>query len=121
MNRDHLVVELLRHHQDSTLWVQMEELGAVLMEAAVDGEHQFAIGVGVLRADLQDVLPGGRVLGNPYLKTHGNTGGNGGSYSSGNEKENKCRKQWGWKMDIKMSSWTFTFQFEHNFYSQKAV
>lgn len=67
MNRDHLVVELLRHHQDSTLWVQMEELGAVWMKAAVDGVHQFTVGVGILRADLQDVLPRGGILRNPHL------------------------------------------------------
>lgn len=67
MNRDHLVVELLRHHQDSTLWVQMEELGAVWMKAAVDGVHQFTVGVGILCADLQDVLPRGGILRNPHL------------------------------------------------------
>lgn len=34
----------------------------------MDGEHQLAVDVGVLRADLQDVLPRGRVLGNPHLE-----------------------------------------------------
>lgn len=57
MNRDHLVVELLCHHQDAALWVQMEELGAIWVEAAVDGVHQFTVGVCVLGTDLQDVLP----------------------------------------------------------------
>lgn len=65
---DGLVVELLRHHQDSALWVQVEELGAVRVEAAVDGEHQLTVGVCVLSVDLQDVLPRGRVLGYPHLK-----------------------------------------------------
>lgn len=68
MNRDGFIVQLLRHHQDSTLWVQMEELGAVWMEAAVDGVHELTVGVSVLRTDLKDVLPGGCVLRNPHLK-----------------------------------------------------
>lgn len=68
MNSDFLVVQLLGQHQDSALWVQMEEPGAVWMQAAVDGVHQFTIGVHVLRADLQDVLPRRGILRDPHLQ-----------------------------------------------------
>lgn len=68
MNRDHLEVQLLLHHQDSALWIEVEELAAVWMDATVDGEHQLAVGVGVLSVDLQDVLPRGRVLRDPHLR-----------------------------------------------------
>lgn len=71
MDGDHLIVQLLRHHQDAALWVQMEELGAVRVEAALDRVHQLTVGVGVLRADLQDVLPRGGILRNPHLKQTG--------------------------------------------------
>lgn len=77
MNRDPLVVELLRHDQDSALWVQVEQLGAVWMEAAVDGVHQLTVCVGVLSTDLQDVLPRGRILRNPHLQINRDRGGNG--------------------------------------------
>lgn len=66
---DHLIVQLLRHHQDGTLWVQVEELGAGRVEAAVDRVYQFTVGVGVLSADLQNVFPRRRILRNPHLKT----------------------------------------------------
>lgn len=69
MSGDHLVVQHLGHHQDATLWVQVEELGAVRVQAAVDRVHQLTVGVGVLRADLQDVLPRRGVLRDPHLKT----------------------------------------------------
>lgn len=52
MNGDLLVVQLLRHHQHSALRVQVEELGAVRVEAAVDGVNQLAVGVTILSADL---------------------------------------------------------------------
>lgn len=52
MKSDLLVVQLLRHHQHSALRVQVEELGAVRVEAAVDGVNQLAVGVAVLSADL---------------------------------------------------------------------
>lgn len=90
---DHLVVELLRHHQDSTLGVQMEELGAVRVEAAVDGVHQFTVGVGVLRADLQDVFPRRGVLGNPHLK-HTGTDEMMGEVFQGNEKGKRTGNKW---------------------------
>lgn len=63
-----LIVQLLLQHQDSALRVQVEERAAVLVLPAVDGEHQLAVGVSVLGADLQDVLPGRRVLRNPHLQ-----------------------------------------------------
>lgn len=69
MHGDGLVVQLLLQHQDPALWVQVEELGAVGVEAGADGEHQLTVGVRVLSAELQDVLPGGRVLRNPHLET----------------------------------------------------
>lgn len=71
MDGDHLVVQLLRHHQDSTLRVQVEELGALWLQAAVDGVHQLTVGICILRADLQDVLPRRGVLRNPHLKHTG--------------------------------------------------
>lgn len=68
VNGSRLVVQLLLQHQDAAPGVQVEELGAVLTLPAVDGVHQLAVGVGVLGADLQDVLPGRRVLRNPHLQ-----------------------------------------------------
>lgn len=62
-----LVVQLLRHHQNAALGVQMEELGALWVEAAVDGVHQLTVGVSILGTELQDVLPGRRILWNPNL------------------------------------------------------
>lgn len=73
MSGDPLVVQRLGHHQDAALWVQVEELGAVRVQAAVDRVHQLAVGVGVLRADLQDVLPRRGVLRDPHLNTGKNT------------------------------------------------
>lgn len=67
VNGSRLVVQLLFQHQDAAPGVQVEELGAVLLPA-VDGEHQLAVGVSVLGGDLQDVLPGRRVLRNPHLQ-----------------------------------------------------
>lgn len=68
MNGGPLEVQRLGHHQHAALRVQVEELGAVGGNGAVDGEHQLAVGVQVLSADLQDVLPRRRVLGNAHLK-----------------------------------------------------
>lgn len=68
MNGDLLVVQLLRHHQHAALRVQVEELGAVWVEAAVDGVNQLAVVVAIFSADLQDVLPWGGILRNPHLK-----------------------------------------------------
>lgn len=67
MDGARLIVQRLFQHQDSALGVQVEERAAVLVPPAVDGEHQLAVGVRVLGADLQDVLPGRRVLRNPHL------------------------------------------------------
>lgn len=65
---DLLIVQLFSHDQDAALWVKVEVLGAVWVEAAVDGVDQLAVNVRILGVDLQDVLPGRRVLGNPDLK-----------------------------------------------------
>lgn len=98
---DHLIVQLLRHHHHATLWVQMEELGAGRVEAAVDWVHQFTVGVGVLRADLQDVLPRRRILRNPHLKKKTKN-----RYRGGNE---ACfsmywRKRW-WQETTGFEKW----------------
>lgn len=71
---DALIVQCLGQHQHAALWVQVEEAAAVWVQAAVQREHQLAVGIGVLRADLQDVLPRRRVLGDPHLKTEGGGG-----------------------------------------------
>jgi len=95
---DVLVVQpLLRQHQDSALGVQPEEAAAAGVQAAVDGEQQPAVGVGVRGADVQDVLPRGRVLGNPHLE---NTRGGGSRSVQGHEKEETL-----WKRD----TWRSTF------------
>lgn len=41
----------------------------------MDGVHQFTVGVGVVRTDLQDVFPRGSILRNPHLKHTGTDGG----------------------------------------------
>lgn len=74
MSGDALIVQCLGQHQHAALWVQVEEAAAVWVQAAVQREHQLAVGIGVLRADLQDVLPRRRVLGDPHLKTGGGGG-----------------------------------------------
>lgn len=68
MDSGRLIVQLLLQHQDSALGVQVEERAALLVLPVVDGEQQLAVGVGVLGADLQDVLPGRGVLGDPHLR-----------------------------------------------------
>lgn len=68
MDSGRLVVQLLLQHQDSALGVQVEERAALLVLPVVDGEQQLAVGIGVLGADLQDVLPGRGVLRDPHLQ-----------------------------------------------------
>lgn len=72
---DALVVQRLGQNQHAALGVQVEEAAAVGVQAAVQREHQLAVGVGVLCADLQDVLPRRCVFGDPHLKTKGGGGG----------------------------------------------
>lgn len=107
MNSDHLVVELLSQHQDAALWVQMEELGAVWMQAPVDGVHQFTVGVGVLGADLLDVFPRWGILRDPHLKH---------TVGEKNKQKNKHRKQAGLKNEI-LNTEVLDFQFKHNLHS----
>lgn len=52
MDRDLLIIQLFRHHQNATLGVQMEELCAVWVAAAVDGVDQLTVGVSILGAEL---------------------------------------------------------------------
>lgn len=90
MSGDPLVVQRLGHHQDAALWVQVEELGAVRVQAAVDRVHQLTVGVGVLRADLQDVLPRRGVLRDPHLKTGKKYRKREGRETTGERKRNRC-------------------------------
>ncbi len=116
MNRDLFIVQLLCHHQYSTLWVQMEELGAFGLQAAVNGVNQFTVGVGVLRADLQDVFPRRGVLRNPHLE-HTQTEENMSEAFQGNEKKAYKGNIRVCKMDRKLNFWTWTFQFKLKLYS----
>lgn len=68
MESGRLKVQLLLQHQDSALGVQVEEGAALLVLPVVDGEQQLAVGISVLGADLQDVLPGRGVLRDPHLQ-----------------------------------------------------
>lgn len=71
MSGDALVVQCLGQNQHAALGVQLEEAAALWVQAAVQREHQLAVGISVLCTNLQDVLPRRCVLGDPHLKTRG--------------------------------------------------
>lgn len=68
MGGDVFVVQRLGQDQHPTLGVQVEVLEAVGVEAAVNRVDQLAVGVLILCADLQDVLPGRGVLWDTGLR-----------------------------------------------------
>lgn len=71
MSGDALIVQCLGQNQHAALGVQVEEAAAVWVQAAVQREHQFAVGISILCAYLQDVLPRRCILRDSHLKNQG--------------------------------------------------
>lgn len=62
----------------------------------MDGVHQLTVGVGILRADLKNVLPRGGILRNPHLE-HTGTEEEMGDIFQGNEKTKQNKETTGFE------------------------